>query len=196
MRRVQTYLSIALFSMVGALTGGCGGTQDQPPPAAGRVRPTSSPPTPTRVAVGAWGRGFDAETNFPDYNLTLVGVSWVQLNHRENVNKTIVVGFEPAAPSSNLQAALDEHLQQFEGPAGTPSPQSGSTESEILGPVLWARSSFDVDGVEMTQLALFARHSSTDSLLIARSEFPSGSDDAEAELQELVRAAEIIGPGL
>jgi hypothetical protein len=48
----------------------------------------------------------------------------------------------------------------------------------------------------MTQLALFASHSSTNSLLIARSEFPSGSDDAQSELQELVRAAEIIGPGL
>jgi hypothetical protein len=108
----------------------------------------------------------------------------------------MVVGFEPAAPSSALQAALDEHLQQFEGPRGSRPPQSGSIESEILGTVLWSRSSFDMDGVVMTQLALFARHPGTDSLLIARSEFPSESDSVEAELQELVRAAEIIGPGL
>lgn len=195
MRRVRTYLSIVMFSMVGVLTGACGGTGDQSPQAARRAHPTSSP-APTRAAVGAWGRGFDAEENFPDYTLTLVGVSWVQLDHRENENTTIVVGFEPSAPRSTLQAALDEHLQQFEVPAGTSSPQSGSTESEILGKVLWARSYFDTDGVEMTQLALFADHPSTDTVLIGRSEFPSESDDAEAKLQELVRAAEIIGPGL
>ena len=195
MRRVQAYLFIALISMVSVVSSGCGGSQDQHPQAAGRRLPTS-PPTPTRPAVGAWGRGFDAESNFPDYNLTLVGVSWAQLNHRENENTTIVVGFEPAAPSSTLQAALDEHLQQFEGAPGSSSPQSGSIESEILGPVLWSRSSFNVDGVEMTQLALFARHPDADSLLIARFEFPSGSADSDADLQELVRAAEIIGPGL
>ncbi len=157
MRRVQTYLLIVLISANGAVVVGCGSPQDERRPVAGRARP-ASPPTPTRPAVGAWGRSFDAEQNFPDYDLTLVGVSWVQLDHREDENISLVVGYEPADPGTDLQAALDEHLQGFEGSKGSDPLQTGTIESEILGPVLWARSTFDMEGVEMTQLALFARH--------------------------------------
>ncbi len=195
MRRVRTYLLIALISASGIIAGGCGGPQGQPASTAYRARPTSAP-VPTRPAVGAWGRGFDAEENFPDYNLTLVGVSWVQLDHREIEDISMVVGFEPETPGSAMQAALDEHLQQFEGPKGSNPPQTGSIDSEILGTVLWARSYVDMEDVEVTLLALFARHPESDLLLLARSEFPSESQDADAGFQELVRAAEIIGPGL
>ncbi|MDX2437089.1 MAG: hypothetical protein QNL88_08580 [Acidobacteriota bacterium] len=48
----------------------------------------------------------------------------------------------------------------------------------------------------MTQLALFAAHPNDNLLLISRFEHPSDSEDIKVQLQQLVRATELIGPGL
>jgi hypothetical protein len=189
MRRSMVCAVVGFVLVIGS---GCGAPPDQQT----RTRETSqrgSDPTPTRPATGAWGQSFDAEANFPDYELTLVRSSWVQLDHREADNTTMVVGFEPL-PGTTLDEALADHLQQFGD--GAESPVSGTHESEILGTIVWSQSSFELDDGAITQLALFAEHPTSGPMLIARFEFPSTDDSTETELSELIRATEIIGPGL
>ena len=152
-------------------------------------------PTPTRPATGAWGRSFDAESNFPDWKLTLVRTSWVQLDHREQEDASIVVGFEPS-PGLTLDQALSDHQRQYGGPGGGPQSESGSMESAVLGRVVWSRTTLDLDGAPVAELVLFADHPASGPLLVGRFDYPSGTVSADADLDELVRAAEIIGPGL
>lgn len=195
MLRNHAFLLFTVFSVVGMVTGGCGGSQE--PPSSGSVRrhPTT-PPQPTRPATGAWGRGFDADTNFPEYKLTLVGSSWVQLDHLQDESTSMVVGVEPGLYVESLQQVLGDHRMEFDSPPLSRHREAGTVESEVLGDVNWSWANFDADGVTMTQLAVFAAHPNDNLLLLARSEFPSDSDDIQTELQQLVRATELIGPGL
>ncbi len=195
MRRDLTVLLITVISTVVMFTSGCGGPGDAPSGGSVRQHPTTAP-QPTRPATGAWGRGFDAEANFPDFKLTLVRTTWVQLDHLEEPSTTIVVGVEPGIFVDSLQQMLDDHRMEFDGPPLSRHRGAGVVESEVLGEASWSWANFDAEGVTMTQLALFAAHPNDNLLLLARSEFPSDSDDIQPQLQELVRATELIGPGL
>lgn len=193
MRRKRTGWAGAVFLTIGMI--GCGGPQEPPPGQAVRQHPTAAP-QPTRPATGAWGRNFDAQENFPEHRLTLVRTSWVQLDPLQDGSTTIVVGVEPGIYVDSLPQVLADHRMEFDSPPFSRHRGSGVVKNDVLGEINWSWGVFDSEGVAMTQLAVFAPHPNDDLLLIARSEFPSDSDDIQSELDELVRAAEIIGPGL
>ncbi len=108
----------------------------------------------------------------------------------------MVVGFEPGIAVDFLQQMLEDHRMEFDGPPLSRHRGAGIVESDVLGEVNWSWANFDAEGVTMTQLALFAAHPNDNLLLISRFEYPSDSEDIEVQLQELVRATELIGPGL
>ena len=195
MRRVHAVCLITVFLAAGVVTGGCGGSQEPSQSVVVRRHPTTTP-QPTRPATGSWGRSFDAETSFPEYKLTLVRTSWVQLEHLQEESTTMVVGFEPGIAVESLQQMLNDHRIEFDGPPLSRHRGAGIVESEVLGEVNWSWANFDTEGVTMTQLALFATHPNDNLLLISRFEYPSDSEDIEVQLQQIVRATELIGPGL
>jgi len=196
MRQKHAILALSLITAAGMVSGGCGRGGQEEPPAAGPRPRTTAVPQPTRPATGDWGRGFDAETNFPEFKLTLVGTSWVQLDHLEETSTSIVVGFEPGIYADSLQQVLADHRMEFNSPPLSVHRGSGTVSSEVLGEVNWSWANFDAEGTTMTQLAVFAPHPNDTVLLLARSEFPSDSDNIQPQLQELIRATELIGPGL
>lgn len=178
------------------VTLGCG-NRPEPPAVRGQenpLRPRSTPtPYPTRTAPS---RGFDASTLKPEYEINYSGPSWVQLNNRRIQNNVIVVGIVQSEPGGNYDRQVELHRQEFSNNPLSKYRESGTIETRNLGLATWSWASFDADGVEMEQLALFAEHPTEGCLLVARSEFPSDGGNIEPRLRELVEVAEIVGPGL
>ena len=128
--------------------------------------------------------------------MTLVGTSWVQLDPLDEGAPTIVVGIEPGLYIDDLDRVLEDHRIEFDNPPSSTHRGSGTMRSDVLGEVSWSWATFETEDAPMDQIALFAGHPNDTLLLMARAEFPSGGDDIQPQLQELLRATEIIGPGL
>lgn len=173
---------------------GCG-TQPEPNRYQGRVnvRRASPTPYPTRSVPS---KGFNAASLKPDYIISFSGPFWVQLGHRTRKNTTVVVGIVPSRSGQNLENEVDSHRQEFSQSPTLEYHESGSLETKALGPAMWSWGSEVVLDVTMEQLVLFAVHPGEDCLLVARSEFPADDISIESHLEELVRIAEIVGPGI
>ena len=188
--------NVFLLHVAILVTLGCG-PRPEPPTVRARestLRPRS---TPTSLPTGtAPSRGFDASALKSEYNISYSGPSWVQLSHRSIKDKVIVVGIVQSEPGGNYDRQVDLHRQEFSSNPLSTYRESGTVETRGLGLATWSWASFDADGVEMEQIALFAEHPTEGCLLIARSEFPSDGGSIEPHLRELVEVADIVGPGL
>jgi hypothetical protein len=182
--------AIALMSCAGC------GNQTTPSEKVAPPKRATPYPTPTRSVAGGPLADADMALMLPEYNLSRSGAYWIQLDHRETDETTIVVGMEPGAQSSNLQAHVDDHREAIHYPPVNEHLDSGFIESEILGQVAWSWGRLGGDAGSTDEIALFCHHSALVSLMIARYEFPSDGGDLQPRLDELVRVAEIVSKGL
>ncbi len=172
--------------------GGCGA---EPAPSQQAVGPRRSSPTalPTRSVPAA---GFD-EAQIPErFQLQPSGPYWVQLVDPADRSASIVVGIEPSRSGAELEAAVAVQRQEMDNPPHSRFHESGGLATEALGTVRWTWASYRSDDLDMEQLALFGAHPTDGCLVIARSEYPSGSGERQTKLDELVAIASVIGPGL
>jgi hypothetical protein len=151
---------------------------------------------PTQTPLSGGNASFDPDQLFPDYQFTRTDRFWVQLDHRNQPGVTMVIGLDPQNINSDLDEILLEHQRQFETPRSDRRPESGSMESSVLGRVVWSGVSIEGEESEVFEIALYALHPRDQTLIVARSEFPSETDDTQAKLNELVAATEAVAPGL
>lgn len=187
--------SFALCLVMGAIVGvtACGGSPET------QGRPDRSPrqtpqPLPTRSTSSV--QDLDVVALFPEYQVYFSGPYWVQLDHRETENLSVVVGVEPSNKGADLRTLVEEHKEEMDHPPGARHHESGDRQSEILGSFMWSWGTIGEGEEALEQLVIFAAHPVDSSLLIARSEFPVEDGDIKPQLDELIRIAEIIGPTL
>lgn len=171
----------------------CGGTPEERRLTA--TRAVSTPHSmPTSTPASGEPMALDPDALFPEYEFTQTDRFWVQLDHRTLPETTIVVGIDPRSIEADIEAQLREHVRQFDAPGSRVRPVRGSLESPVLGRVVWSRAEFGGDDVEMLEIAIFTHHPRDQTLVIARSEFPADTADAQLKLDELVTTAEAIVP--
>lgn len=187
-------LVVLLLGAAAAGTVGCGAGPEETP-----YRKTAEPtiatpvPVPTRIAPST---GFE-EARIPDrFTLAHSGPYWVQLNDPGEPGASLVVGIEPRRSGGDLEAAVEMQRAEMDAPPDSRFRETGTVDSEVLGAMRWTWSTLETDEGEMHQLALFGAHPTEGCLVIARSEYPDGSGDRQAKLDELVAITGIIAPGL
>ena len=185
---------VLLLAAVAAGLSGCGADPVETPHRRTVEAPPATPaPMPTRVAPSA---GFDA-ARIPDrFTVAPAGPYWVQLSDPDEPNASIVVGIEPRRSGGDLEAAVEMQRAEMDNPPVSKFRETGTFDGEALGEMRWTFSTFQMDETEMHQLALFGAHPTEGCLVIARSEYPAGSTDRQARLDELVAITSVIAPGL
>jgi hypothetical protein len=168
-------------------------TKDQGRSKAPVVLRTEPTPLPTRSVPST---GFD-ESKIPDsFAIQYSGPYWVQLNDRSTTGSSIVVGVDPTECGQDLAGALESYRTEMDKPPQSRFEESGTRETSTFGPVYWGRASFAEDDLTIEQIAIYAHHPSDACLVIARSEYREDSARFQDKLDELVRLASIIGPGI
>ena len=192
MRRVNGPGAALLVLM---LLGGCGGPTDR---SESEKRKADSTPhvMPTATPIQAGPGSFDPDEAFPDYVYTHADRFWVQLDHREVADSTIVIGIEPSIDATDLSAELANVRGEFEGSPTARNLDSGTIDSALLGGLVWSWARMGEDDIAMEQIVVLANHPRDGSLVIARAEYPEGTAEMQEKLDELVAAAEIVAPSL
>lgn len=190
MRRIP-FLCLTMVAVLGVA-----GCSDRPESQrSARSRSHNTPvPQPTRSSSSV--QELDVVALFPEYRFFFSGPNWVQLDHLEIDNLSVVVGVEPSVKGADLQTFVEEHQEEMDHPPGARHHESGDRQSELLGSFVWSWGTIGKDEEAVEQLVIFAAHPVDSSLLIARSEFPVEDGDIKSHLEELIRIAEIIGPTL
>jgi hypothetical protein len=185
---------VLLLAAAAAGTIGCGaGPEDTPHRRAAELQVDTPIPMPTRSAPST---GFE-EARIPDrFRLAHSGPYWVQLIDPGEPGASLVVGIEPRRSGGDLEAAVEMQRAEMDAPPVSRFRETGTVDTEALGGMRWTWSTFEVDDVEMHQLALFGAHPTEGCLVIARSEYPARGGDRQAKLDELVAITSIVAPGL
>lgn len=185
---------VLCLTMVAVL--GVAGCSDSPgSPGSTKSRSHNTPvPQPTRSSSSI--QELDVVGLFPEYSVFFSGPYWVQLDHLEMENLSVVVGVEPSIKGADLQTFVEEHKEEVDHPPGARHHESGDRRSEILGSFVWSWGTIGEGEEALEQLVIFAAHPVDSSLLITRSEFPVEDGDIKPQLEESIRIAEIIGPTL
>ena len=185
---------VLCLTMVAVL--GVAGCSDRPGSQGSADSRSHNTPVPQPTRSSSSIQELDVVTLFPEYTVFFSGPYWVQLDHLEMENLTIVVGVEPSIKGADLQTLVEEHQEVMDHPPGGRHHESGDRQSEKLGSFVWAWGTIGEGEEALEQLVIFAAHPVDSSLLIARSEFPVEDGDIKPQLEELIRIAEIIGPTL
>jgi hypothetical protein len=192
--RMLRPIVVLLLAAVATGISGCGaGPAETPQRRTAEAPPASPIPMPTRISPST---GFEAARIPERFTLAHSGSYWVQLNDPGEPGASLVVGIEPRRSGGDLEAAVEMQRAEMDAPRDSRFRETGTVESEVLGEMRWTWSTFEVDEVEMHQLALFGAHPTEGCLVIARSEYPAGSADRQTKLDELVAVTGIIAPGL
>lgn len=186
---------IVLALLIAATVTAVGGCGAEPAPYQQAVGPSHGTPTPYPTR-GVPATGYDTGQIPERFVIQPSGPYWVQLFDPAAPQGTIVVGIEPTRPGDDLEAAVAMQRQEMDNPPHSRFREAGELATAALGAMRWTWSSFTIDDLEMEQLALFGAHPADGCLVIARSEYPSGSGERQAKLDELVAIATVIGPGL